>query len=51
MNAHPDIGLHILFFASIFTSNILLANFLGMCSFISVSGAKKSANGMGLAMA
>jgi len=50
MNAHPDIGLHILFFASIFTSNILLSNFLGMCSFISISSDKKSANGLGLAV-
>ena len=39
-----------LFFASIFTSNILLANFLGMCSFISISRDIKSANGLGLAV-
>jgi len=39
-----------LFFASIFTSNILLANFLGMCSFISISKDIKSANGLGLAV-
>ena len=39
-----------LFFASIFTSNILLANFLGMCSFISISKDMKSANGLGLAV-
>ena len=36
-----------LFFASIFTSNILLANFLGMCSFISISKDMKSSNGLG----
>lgn len=39
-----------LFFASIFTSNILLANFLGMCSFISISKDLKSSNGLGLAV-
>lgn len=39
-----------LFFASIFTSNILLANFLGMCSFISISKDIKSSNGLGLAV-
>ncbi len=39
-----------LFFASIFTSNILLANFLGMCSFISISKDMKSSNGLGLAV-
>jgi Na+-transporting NADH:ubiquinone oxidoreductase subunit E len=40
----------VLFFASIFTSNILLANFLGMCSFISISKDTKSANGLGMAV-
>ncbi len=39
-----------LFFASIFTSNILLANFLGMCSFISISKDIKSSNGLGMAV-
>ena len=39
-----------LLFASIFTSNILLANFLGMCSFISISKDIKSSNGLGLAV-
>ncbi|AHC15550.1 NADH:ubiquinone reductase (Na(+)-transporting) subunit E [Salinispira pacifica] len=39
-----------LFFASIFTSNILLANFLGMCSFISISKDLKSSNGLGMAV-
>lgn len=46
----PMIGPFQLFFASIFTSNILLANFLGMCSFISISKDMKSANGLGLAV-
>ncbi|MFP4362275.1 MAG: NADH:ubiquinone reductase (Na(+)-transporting) subunit E [Spirochaetia bacterium] len=39
-----------LFFAAIFTSNILLANFLGMCSFISISKDIKSSNGLGMAV-
>ena len=39
-----------LFFASIFTSNILLSNFLGMCSFISISKDWKSSFGLGMAV-
>jgi Na+-transporting NADH:ubiquinone oxidoreductase subunit E len=46
----PIISPFSLFFASIFTSNILLANFLGMCSFISISKDMKSSNGLGLAV-
>lgn len=46
----PDIGLFSLFAASIFTSNILLSNFLGMCSFIAISKDLKSSNGLGLAV-
>ncbi len=46
----PVISPFSLFFASIFTSNILLANFLGMCSFISISKDMKSSNGLGLAV-
>jgi Na+-transporting NADH:ubiquinone oxidoreductase subunit E len=46
----PQISPFILFFASIFTSNILLANFLGMCSFISISKDLKSSHGLGLAV-
>lgn len=46
----PDINPLVLLFASVFTSNILLANFLGMCSFISISKDMKSANGLGLAV-
>jgi len=36
--------------ASIFTSNILLANFLGMCSFIAISKDFNSSNGLGIAV-
>ncbi|MBZ4682808.1 MAG: Na+-transporting NADH:ubiquinone oxidoreductase subunit [Fusobacteriaceae bacterium] len=46
----PDISPIVLFFASIFTSNILLANFLGMCSFISISKDMNSSNGLGMAV-
>lgn len=46
----PDIHPIVLLVASIFTSNILLANFLGMCSFISISKDIKSANGLGMAV-
>jgi Na+-transporting NADH:ubiquinone oxidoreductase subunit E len=39
-----------LLFASVFTSNILLSNFLGMCSFIAISKDSKSSFGLGLAV-
>jgi Na+-transporting NADH:ubiquinone oxidoreductase subunit E len=39
-----------LFFASIFTNNILLANYLGMCSFLSVSKEIKTSLGLGVAV-
>lgn len=50
MNVEPLVNPVVLFFASIFTSNILLSNFLGMCSFISISKDRTSANGLGLAV-
>jgi len=37
-------------FAAIFTNNILLAYFLGMCSFLAVSKTLKTAYGLGLAV-
>lgn len=40
----------IIFFASILTSNMIFANFLGMCSFISVSSEYKTASGLGKAV-
>jgi Na+-transporting NADH:ubiquinone oxidoreductase subunit E len=40
----------VIFFASIFTNNILLANFLGMCSFLAISRELSSAMGLGLAV-
>ena len=39
-----------LLFAAIFTNNILLTNFLGLCPFLSMSRQKKSALGMGAAV-
>ncbi len=39
-----------IFFAAIFTGNILLTYFLGMCSFLSVSKQIKTAFGLGLAV-
>lgn len=39
-----------IFFASIFTNNILLANYLGMCSFLAVSKQIKTSLGLGVAV-
>jgi len=44
------IGLISIALTSIFISNILLANFLGMCSFLECSKNVKTANGLGLAV-
>ena len=38
-----------LFFAAIFTNNILLTNFLGLCPYIAISGNLRSAAGLGAA--
>jgi len=40
----------VIFFAAIFTNNILLSNFLGMCSFLACSKSIKSASGLGAAV-
>ena len=40
----------VIFFASILTSNMVLSNFLGMCSFISVSNEYRTASGLGKAV-
>ncbi len=45
-----ELGVFVIFFASIFTSNILLTNFLGMCSYLSVSRELKTAWGLGIAV-
>jgi len=45
-----DISAFLLFWAAIFTSNILLTNFLGMCSYLSVSREVESSLGLGVAV-
>jgi len=50
MEASPVISPFVIFFASIFTSNMILSNFLGMCSYISVSNEYKTASGLGKAV-
>lgn len=45
-NIHPMM----IFMASIFTNNMILANFLGMCSFIAVSKEIKTSLGLGQAV-
>jgi Na+-transporting NADH:ubiquinone oxidoreductase subunit E len=44
------IGLFAIFFAAIFTNNILLTNYLGMCSFLAVSREVKTSLGLGVAV-
>ncbi|WP_138160619.1 NADH:ubiquinone reductase (Na(+)-transporting) subunit E [Peptoniphilus catoniae] len=46
MSVHPLV----IFFASIFTSNMIFSNFLGMCSFIAVSKEIETATGLGIAV-
>lgn len=46
----PPISPFIIFFASIVTSNMILSNFLGMCSYLSVSSEYKTATGLGMAV-
>lgn len=46
----PDVGFFAIFFAATFTSNILLTNYLGMCSFLAVSNEVKTAGGLGAAV-
>lgn len=52
MNGSQSQILHLLvvLFAAVFTDNILLARFLGMCSFLSVSRQVKTAVGLGSAV-
>lgn len=45
-----DIHPLVIFFAAIFTNNMILSNFLGMCSFIAVSGEIKTAMSLGQAV-
>jgi Na+-transporting NADH:ubiquinone oxidoreductase subunit E len=50
MTDAPALSPIVLFFASVLTSNILLSNFLGTCSFISISKDWRSSFGLGLAV-
>jgi len=43
-------GLVAIFFAAVFTNNILLTNYLGMCSFLAVSREVKTSIGLGAAV-
>lgn len=45
-----DVHPLIIFFAAIFTNNMILSNFLGMCSFIAVSGEIKTSLSLGQAV-
>ena len=46
----PNISPLVILIASIFTSNMILSDFLGMCSYLSVSTEYKTANGLGMAV-
>jgi len=46
----PTIPAVIIFFAAIFTNNILLSNFLGMCSFLAISRQIGTSLGLGVAV-
>jgi Na+-transporting NADH:ubiquinone oxidoreductase subunit E len=50
MSDFNSIGAFAVFFGSVFTNNILLSNYLGMCSFLSVSREIDSAAGLGAAV-
>lgn len=50
MNTDSSLFAFTIFFAAIFTDNILLTNYLGMCSFLAVSKENKTASGLGLAV-
>lgn len=45
-----DINPLVIFFASIFTNNMIMSNFLGMCSFIAVSSEIKTSLSLGQAV-
>lgn len=45
-----DTSAWVIFIAAIFTNNILLTNFLGMCSFIACSGQIRTSLGLGTAV-
>jgi Na+-transporting NADH:ubiquinone oxidoreductase subunit E len=47
---NEQLGWFAIFFAAIFTNNILLTNYLGMCSFLGASREVKTAMGLGAAI-
>jgi Na+-transporting NADH:ubiquinone oxidoreductase subunit E len=47
---NEQLGWFAIFFAAIFTNNILLTNYLGMCSFLGASREVKTAMGLGTAV-
>ncbi len=46
----PQVSPLVIFIASIFTNNMILANFLGMCSYLAISSEYKTATGLGKAV-
>jgi Na+-transporting NADH:ubiquinone oxidoreductase subunit E len=50
MTAWSTVGPLAVLFGAIFTNNILLTNYLGMCSFLAISREVKSAVGLGVAV-
>jgi Na+-transporting NADH:ubiquinone oxidoreductase subunit E len=50
MTSWSTLGPLAVFFGAIFTNNILLTNYLGMCSFLSISREVKSSLGLGAAV-
>jgi len=47
---NPQLGWLTVLFAAVFTNNILLTNYLGMCSFLAVSREVKTSLGLGAAV-
>ncbi len=47
---HGQLSALVILFAAIFTNNVVLSNFLGLCSFLSVSRAVKPSIGLGAAV-
>jgi len=47
---NSGLAFYAIFFAAIFTNNILLTNYLGMCSFLAVSREVKTSLGLGMAV-
>ncbi len=50
MDTAVSVSPAVILFAAIFTNNILLTNYLGMCSFLSVSREVKASYGLGFAV-